>query len=206
MVSKGQAVVGSGQPVKSVPDGDKGECKIQEGPRNERENVRTRPLPYRPRPIRGTTHLPRIPPTLHFRPTASLFFLSLLALILLLFRVDLSDAQSGPGVSGGNPYYLPAAPTLGAWGTLPTVVGTTPASFAVNVGTGGTASTGVVNLPTALHGWACSSADVTNAAGNLTQQTASATNSATFTNFVRTTGVAGPWNASDIVQIDCWPN
>lgn len=169
---------------------EEGESQNKEGPRTRSKNVRTRPVSWRERLFLGAT-------------------LTVLTLAIIAPRFLFSDADaqvSGPGVSGGNPYFLPAVPTLGTWGTLPSIVGTSPASVSVNVGTGAAASTGVLNLPVATHGWACSVADVTTPATNLTQQTGSSTNSATFTNFVRTTGVAGPWNASDILQIDCWPN
>lgn len=107
---------------------------------------------------------------------------------------NIGDALTGTGV-----------PTISSgFGTGASVTQSNgAASFSINVGTGGTASSGVVGLPTAPHGWACSAADVTTPTGDLTQQTASSTNSATFTNYVRTTGVAGAWTASDVLQISC---
>lgn len=100
------------------------------------------------------------------------------------------------------------APTISSgFGTSPSVTQNNGyRSFSVNVGTGGTASTGAVGLPAAAHGWACTAADVTTPTGDLTQQTGSTTTTASFTNYVRTTGVAGAWTASDILQISCNPN
>jgi hypothetical protein len=95
----------------------------------------------------------------------------------------------------------------GFGGTSPSVVHNNgPASFQVNVGTGTMTSSGVITLPTTFYGWSCYAADVTTPASNMTQQTGSTVSSATFTNYVRTTGVAGNWPASDILQISCWPN
>lgn len=102
-----------------------------------------------------------------------------------------------------------AAPTISSgFGTSPSVTQNNgPSSFSVNVGTGGTATSGVVGLPTAAHGWACSVADVTTASSSvfLTKQTASSTTTATIGNF-NTSGVATAWVASDILQISCQPN
>lgn len=101
------------------------------------------------------------------------------------------------------------APTIssGFGGTTPSIASHRgPQSFSVNVGSGTMTSAGVIGLPTAQAGWACSAADVTTPASNLTQQTGSTTASATFTNYVRTTGVAGNWPASDILEIQCSPN
>lgn len=101
-----------------------------------------------------------------------------------------------------------AAPTVSSgFGTSPSVSANKgPASFSVNVGTGGAASSGVIGLPTAAHGWACYATDVTTPTGNSTWQTASSTTTATFTNYSRTLGTASAWTASDIIEIGCRPN
>ena len=98
-------------------------------------------------------------------------------------------------------------PTVSSgFGTSPVITGQA-SSFQINVGTGGSASTGVVALGlTAPHGWSCSANDVTTPASNNTVQTGSSTTTATFTNYVRTTGVAGAWTASDTVEVSCKPN
>lgn len=79
-------------------------------------------------------------------------------------------------------------------------------SFSINVGTGGTVSTGVIGLPTAPHGWSCTTNDVTTPAGNDTVQTGSSTTTASLTNYSRTAGTATAWTASDVIQISCFPN
>jgi hypothetical protein len=100
------------------------------------------------------------------------------------------------------------APTISSgFGTSPSVThanGT--ASFSINVGTGGSATNGVVTLPTASDAWACSAADTGTTPTGQTEQTGTGTAAATFTNYSRTTGLAVAWTASEIIQISCWAN
>jgi len=100
------------------------------------------------------------------------------------------------------------APTISSgFGTSPSVTQNAGyRSFSINVGTGGAASSGVIGLPAAAHGWSCAVADVTTPAGNSTVQIGSSTTTVTVTNFSRTTGLATAWPASDILQVSCWPN
>jgi hypothetical protein len=96
-----------------------------------------------------------------------------------------------------------AAPTISSgFGTSPSVTtnnGT--AAFTVNVGTGGTASSGVIGLPTASNGWICSCQDLTTTSATvfITKQTTSATNSCTVGNF-STAAAAAAWAASDVLS------
>jgi hypothetical protein len=105
----------------------------------------------------------------------------------------------------GVTYSIKTAPTItSGFGTSPTVplnVGTLV--FTVNVGTGGTASSGVITMPAAPHGWACQADDITNNASSSTAESATTTTGVTLTNYSRTTGVATAWAASDIVQVSC---
>ena len=79
-----------------------------------------------------------------------------------------------------------------------------PAAFRVNVGTGGTASAGVISMgATALTGWTCNVDDLTTPASHSTRQTASATTTVSLTNYSRTTGLAQAWTASDILSLSC---
>lgn len=77
-------------------------------------------------------------------------------------------------------------------------------AFRVNVGTGGTASSGVVGLPASAVGWNCYATDLTTQSSSvfLTKQTASTTTTATFTNY-NTAGTATAWVANDILSISC---
>ncbi len=93
------------------------------------------------------------------------------------------------------------------FGSSPSITANGSSSFAVTVGSGGTQ--GVIVFPSrsgTSNGWACSAADVTNPASSFTQQTGSTANTATFTNFVRTTGAAGAWTAGDVIEILCLGN
>jgi len=74
-------------------------------------------------------------------------------------------------------------------------------SFTVTVGTGTGTSTGVVGLPTASTGWNCTAPNRNR--GAFIQQTASATTSATFTNYGTTVGTPVNWTNSDVLGITC---
>jgi hypothetical protein len=99
-----------------------------------------------------------------------------------------------------------AAPTIGSgFGTGASIVANNGASaFQVNVGTGGTANSGVVTMPVATNGWSCSVSDVTTASTSvfLTKQIASTTTSVTVTNY-NTAGTATAWTASDKLNFLC---
>jgi len=100
-----------------------------------------------------------------------------------------------------------AAPTISSgFGTTPSIVqpnGT--AAFEINVGTGGTATSGVIGLPTATNGWNCTCQDKTtfSATVNYCRQTADSTTTATIGNF-NSTFVAAAWVASDILYLRCF--
>lgn len=85
--------------------------------------------------------------------------------------------------------------------TVPNANGT--AAFTVNVGTGCAGSSGVITMPTAATGWVCSAINITNPATNVVAQSAGTTTSVTLTNYVRTTGVAGNFTASDVLRLQC---
>jgi hypothetical protein len=91
------------------------------------------------------------------------------------------------------------APTISSgFGTSPSVTaGTTTAAFRVNVGTGGTATTGVIGLPAATTGWNCFAQDITTPTNHVTTETASTTTTASFS-------VPTAWTASDILAISCF--
>ena len=96
--------------------------------------------------------------------------------------------------------------------TLPAGFGTTPsivasngtASFQINVGTGGTATSGVITMPAATTGWNCNANDITTTSATvfMTKQTASTTTSVTIGNF-NTSGAAAAWVASDKINMTC---
>jgi hypothetical protein len=127
-----------------------------------------------------------------------------------IFAVSLVFSQSFKNQVTNN--ILTTAQTSGVvigtgWGTSPAISQNNgPSSFSVNVGTGGTASTGNVTLPAATHAWACSTADTGTTPTGQTEQTATGTTSITLTNYSRTTGLATAWTASEIIQVSCWAN
>lgn len=105
-----------------------------------------------------------------------------------------------------NVLFSATAPTIssgfGTGATVPANNGT--AVFTINVGTGGIASTGVLTMPAAAAGWACHVNNLTSisATVTLTKVTATTTTSVTIGNYTDVSA-AGPWNASDVLQLQC---
>lgn len=102
------------------------------------------------------------------------------------------------------------APTISSgFGSTPSIVSSNgSAAFTVNVGTGGSATGGVLTMPAAATGWACSVNDITAAAGHVaynTRQTASSTTSVTVENQTTSSGAAVAWAASDVLRFTCSP-
>lgn len=88
------------------------------------------------------------------------------------------------------------APTISSgFGTSPSIASNNGTStFRVNVGTGGTATSGVIGLPAAKTGWNC---QVTDTSTNIvTRETANSTTSVTVT-------AASAWAASDVLIFNC---
>jgi hypothetical protein len=102
------------------------------------------------------------------------------------------------------------APTIASgFGTSPTIPNNNgTVAFTVNVGTGGSATSGVITMPAAPTGWNCSVNDITAAAAHVaynTRQTASTVTSVTVENQTTSTGAAVAWAASDILRMACSP-
>lgn len=129
---------------------------------------------------------------------------------------DFSIAQGGSVIArsviqaalfkypSGNQLFTSAAPTISSGfssGGASIANNNGPTSFTVNVGTGTMQSTGVVGLPAAANGWNCQANDLSTPSG--LRQTGSTPTTATFTNYVLTTGAAGNFTASDILGIMC---
>jgi len=101
------------------------------------------------------------------------------------------------------------APTVSSgFGTSPSIAtnnGT--AAFTVNVGTGGSATSGVIGMPAATTGWACSVENQTAVLGNVanarTMQIGSTTTTVTVENQTISTGAALAWTASDVLVLSC---
>jgi hypothetical protein len=112
-------------------------------------------------------------------------------------------------VASGRPLYSGSAPTISSgFGTSPSIANNNGSgAFQVNVGTGGTATNGVISTPvTATTGWICAVNNLTAALGHRadnTIQTASTTTTITIENQTKSSGAAVAWTASDIVNLLC---
>jgi hypothetical protein len=99
---------------------------------------------------------------------------------------SLADSNTAPTISSG----------FGTSPSIPSANGT--ASFTVNVGTGGIATSGVLTMPAATHGWSCMFSDQTTPVKGASQ-TANTTTSVTVT-------ATAAWTASDILLGICRGN
>lgn len=109
---------------------------------------------------------------------------------------------AGPiAVGTTNVLISSTAPTISSgFGGTPSIVASNgTAAFEVNVGTGASASSGVIGLPTAAHGWVCSCQNLNPTTAALTQMTATSATSCTLSNVVISTGLATAWSASAIL-------
>lgn len=94
------------------------------------------------------------------------------------------------------------------FGTSPSVTAGQATSFRLNVGTGGSASAGVIAMGyQAATGWNCFVQNITAQAANTgdkrTVQTASSTTTVTVQNQTISTGGASAWAASDVLALIC---
>lgn len=101
-----------------------------------------------------------------------------------------------------------AAPTIGSgFGTSPSILSSNGSTtFRINVGTGGTATGGVISMPTAATGWNCTFGVLNPSSTNLASQnvmTASNTTTVTISNELTSTGIATAWPASTTILATC---
>lgn len=102
--------------------------------------------------------------------------------------INLIDSSTAPTISSG-------------FGTSPTVPANNgTATFTINIGTGGTANSGVIGLPAATTGWFvhCNNLTANTATVFITKQTATTTTTATIGNY-DAAGAAAAWTASNIL-------
>jgi hypothetical protein len=113
-----------------------------------------------------------------------------------------TSAVTLPALNLATTYISATAPTLhSGFGSSPSVVHSNgTAVFTINVGTGGTATSGVIGLPKAMNGWAVHCDDITTQSTSVfvTKQTATSTTSATLTQY-SSAAAATPWAASDVL-------
>jgi hypothetical protein len=97
-------------------------------------------------------------------------------------------------------------PTISSgFGTSPLIVDANgTASFVIQIGTGGTASTGTLTMPPTPYGWQCDASDVTTKSTSVahTVETSYTTNSVTFTQYSDAMA-ASAWAAGDDVVVKC---
>jgi len=97
------------------------------------------------------------------------------------------------------------SPTISSgFGTTPSISSPNGnATFRVNVGTGGTASAGVVALEGIGTGWNCTVEKIGFTTNTKTIQTASTATTVTVTNYTISTGAVAAWPASSILIFMC---
>lgn len=111
-------------------------------------------------------------------------------------------------LGSANLTFSGATPTISSgFGTGAAVSSGTAAAMRIDVGTGGSATAGVIGLPTAATGWNCDVENLTattaNRADQRTVQLASSTTTATVENQTISTGAALAWTASDVLAVSC---
>ena len=89
------------------------------------------------------------------------------------------------------------------FGTSPSIVTGTSNAFSINVGTGGTANSGVITMPTSSNGWTCSAINSINPSSSNTIAVPTSSSSITLQNYGRTTGTLTAWAASDVITVSC---
>jgi hypothetical protein len=111
--------------------------------------------------------------------------------------ISANNVTFNAGLGAANLLTSATAPSISSgFGTSPSIVANNgTAAFTIDVGTGGTATSGVINLPTATTGWNCFATDRTT--NIVTRETATTTSTATLT-------AASAWTASDILQVSCF--
>jgi len=120
-----------------------------------------------------------------------------------------TDVLKNKTIDGPNGLLISqAAPTISSgFGASPSIVHNGAAAFVINVGTGGSATSGIIGLPDAPTGWNCWTNDITAAAAHVpynTRQIASSINSATLENEITATGAAVAWRSGDILSVSCF--
>ncbi len=112
------------------------------------------------------------------------------------------------GVNSNRLLFGTAAPTISSgFGSSPAILSSNGATtFRINVGTGGTATGGVIGLPTATTGWNCMFSVLNPTATNVLSQNvqiSSTTNTVTIQNDLSATGAATAWPASTTLIAQC---
>ena len=105
-------------------------------------------------------------------------------------NVSVEGIMSKPAVASG-------------FGTGATVVTGTTDAFTINVGTGGTANTGIITMPASVNGWTCAAINSINPSTSNTIAVPTSATSITLQNYSRTAGTLTAWAASDVITVSC---
>ena len=127
----------------------------------------------------------------------------------LVFSGNAANVSGAPSFSTNTTgrFAWPTAPAIASgFCTSPSIVANNGAlAFTISVGTSCSTGAGILVMPTAPGGWACKFNDITNNSTNDVEQTGSGVNTITLQNYVRTTGVAGNFANSHVVNAICNP-
>jgi hypothetical protein len=115
----------------------------------------------------------------------------------------------GTGVVMQHSLFTNDTPTISSgFGTSPSVSNANgSASFIVNVGTGGSATAGVIGMPTAAGGWNCFVGNLSAHAGHRaddTVMTSSTVSTVTIENQTKSSGAATAWTTGDNLYLSCF--
>lgn len=109
--------------------------------------------------------------------------------------------------SSGNIVDSSTAPTISSgFGTSPSITTNNGAmAFRINVGTGGTANSGVIGLPASATGWNCDCENITTTSTTVARckQTGAGTTTTVPIGNFNATPAAAAWVASDILIVKC---
>ena len=105
----------------------------------------------------------------------------------------------------GHIIFSATAPTIGTCGTSPSIASSNgTATFVVNVGTGGAATTCTVTMPAATAGWSCTAAPTgAPQAAAITYVASTSATQITLTNYTLSTGVALAWSSGQTLNVNC---
>lgn len=124
-------------------------------------------------------------------------------------RCTLTTSRAYTGITPtAKPLVSSTSPTVASgFGTSPAIIANGTAAFILNVGSGGTATQGVLTMPAAVTGWLCHVNNMTAANAHVaynTRQIGASSTSVTLENQTTSTGAAIAWGANDILRVSCF--
>lgn len=125
---------------------------------------------------------------------------------LAIIQSGVLTSASGVGLANSKLADSVTAPTIASgFGTSPSIVASNgTAAFVINVGTGGTAASGVVAMPTASTGWLCSAFPASAPqAGVAMYSVSTSASSVTITNYTISTASSVAWTSGNLISVQC---